>query len=64
MELIEHILHNWGVANRVDYGGGYHPNDALARKFGKTRIVKYQYSQPGQKVKWDDGLNRFPGSSY
>lgn len=60
MELIEHILHNWGVAlTGVDYGGGYHPNDALARKFGKTRIVKYQYSQPGQKVKWDDGLNRF-----
>ena len=28
-------------------------------KFGKTRIVKYQYSQPGQKVKWMMGSNRF-----
>lgn len=59
-EIIERLIHFWDVKLvGVDYGGGYHPNDALARKFGRQRIVKYQYSQPGQKVKWDDGLNRF-----
>lgn len=60
MDLIERLIATWDIKLvGVDYGGGHHPNDALARKFGRKRIVKYQYSQPGQKVKWDDGLNRF-----
>lgn len=42
-----------------DYGGGFWPNDELTRRFGWQRIVKYQYSTPGQKVKWEDGLKRF-----
>ncbi len=58
--IIEALINLWDVKLiGVDYGGGYHPNDALARKFGQKRVVKYQYSTPGQKVKWDDGLNRF-----
>jgi hypothetical protein len=27
--------------------------------FSKNRIVKYQYSNPGQKVKWEEKLHRF-----
>lgn len=42
-----------------DYGGGFWPNDALIHKFGFGRVVKYQYSTPGTKVKWEDGLKRF-----
>lgn len=58
--IIEQLIHFWDVKLvGADYGGGYDRNDALARKFGRSRIVKYQYSQPGQKVKWDDGLHRF-----
>ena len=42
-----------------DYGGGFWPNDELTRRFGWQRIVKYQYSTPATKVKWEDGLKRF-----
>jgi hypothetical protein len=60
LELIEKLVQYWDVKLvGCDYGGGFDRNDALARKFGKNRIVKYQYSQPGIKVKWEDGLNRF-----
>lgn len=60
IDLIEQIIQRWNVRLvGVDYGGGHHPNDALARKFGRKRIVKYQYSQPSQKVRWDEGLQRF-----
>ena len=27
-----------------DYGGGFDRNDAMIRKFGPTRVFKYQYS--------------------
>lgn len=43
----------------ADYGGGFWPNDELTRRFGFHRIVKYQYSTPAAKVKWEDGLKRF-----
>lgn len=42
-----------------DYGGGFWPNDELTRRFGWQRIVKYQYSTPSTKVRWEDGLKRF-----
>jgi hypothetical protein len=42
-----------------DYGGGFWPNDELTRRFGWQRIIKYQYSTPATKVKWEDGLKRF-----
>jgi hypothetical protein len=58
--IIEEMIRGWGVDMvGVDYGGGYHPNDRLTRKFGQNKIWKYQYSQPGQKVKWEDPLKRF-----
>lgn len=59
LELIEQIIKNWNVLLvGADYGGGFDRNDHLTRKFG-SKIVKYQYSQPGQKVKWEDSLRRF-----
>ena len=43
-----------------DYGGGFDRNDALIRKYGPTRVFKYQYSTiTSGKVKWDSGLARF-----
>jgi hypothetical protein len=60
LDLIEKLVQYWDIKLvGADYGGGFDRNDALARKFGKSRIVKYQYSQPGIKVKWEDGLQRF-----
>lgn len=59
LELIEQLLKAWNVTLvGADYGGGFDRNDTLTRKFG-TKIIKYQYSQPGQKVKWEDSLKRF-----
>ena len=60
LDLIEQLIKYWNInLVGVDYGGGFDRNDRLARKFGKDRIVKYQYSQPGQKVKWEPDLHRF-----
>jgi hypothetical protein len=60
LELIEKLVQYWDAKLvGCDYGGGFDRNDALARRFGKNRIVKYQYSQPGVKVKWEDGLGRY-----
>ena len=60
LELITKLIKYWDARLvGCDYGGGFDRNDALARIFGRNRIVKYQYSQPSQKVKWDDGMNRF-----
>jgi len=44
----------------VDYGGGFHPNDTLVRRFGPQKIIKYQYN-PRQKKKiyWEPNLNRY-----
>lgn len=43
-----------------DYGGGFDRNDALIRRFGPTRVFKYQYSTiTSGKFKWDAGLSRF-----
>lgn len=59
LDIISKIIQGWNVDMiGVDYGGGFDRNDALKRRFG-DRIVKYQYSQPGVKVKWEDGLRRY-----
>jgi hypothetical protein len=60
LSIIEEIIRNWDVALvGVDYGGGFDRNDHLQRKFGTNKIWKYQYSMPGQKVKWEPDLRRF-----
>lgn len=60
LEEIIATIEKWQVRKvGCDYGGGFWPNDALTRKFGMMRIVKYQYSTPSEKVRWEDGLKRF-----
>ncbi len=57
---IINICKEWRV-NRVasDWGGGFFPNDHLARELGASRIVKYQYGNPKMKMKWEPNLGRF-----
>lgn len=58
-EIIRTII-KWNVRRiGVDYGGGFWPNDTLTNQFGMNRVVKYQYSTPSEKVRWEDGLKRF-----
>jgi hypothetical protein len=60
LELIENIIKAYNVeAIGTDYGGGFDRNDHLQRRFGTNRIFKYQYSTPGQKIKWEPDLRRF-----
>lgn len=60
LESIDKIIREFRVELvGCDYGGGFWPNDELTRRFGFQRIVKYQYSQPATKVRWEDGLKRF-----
>ncbi len=60
LKMIEELIRYWNVdLVGCDYGGGFDRNDALSRIFGRTKIVKYQYSQPKTKVKWEEGLRRF-----
>jgi hypothetical protein len=60
LDKIEQIIKFWNVMFAgTDYGGGFDRNDHLKRKFGREKIRKYQYSQPGQKVKWEPDLDRF-----
>jgi hypothetical protein len=43
----------------VDYGGGFHPNDTLLRRFGPDKIMKYQYNpRQKKKVYWEPDLLR------
>jgi intein/homing endonuclease len=60
MQLIQELLDTvkFDLAF-VDYGGGFDPNDALVRKYGRKKIYKCQYSTPSEIIKWDNGLDRF-----
>lgn len=60
LDFIDNVIRRWNVLLvGTDYGGGFDRNDHLQRKFGTDRIVKYQYSQPGQKISWQPELKRF-----
>jgi Phage terminase large subunit (GpA) len=60
LDLIKQLIKHWDVKLiGCDYGGGFDRNDDLTRSIGKNKIWKYQYSQPGTKVKWDPELSRF-----
>jgi Phage terminase large subunit (GpA) len=44
----------------ADYGGGFHPNDHLTRKFGPKRVHKYQYLPRGKKkIAWNPAFRRW-----
>ena len=61
LEKIEEILRAFNVRIiGVDYGGGHYPNDFLVRKFGRERVMKYQYvARLAGKVKWEPKLQRW-----
>lgn len=60
LDILDQMIKSWNImVVGCDYGGGFDRNDHLQRKFGRERIMKYQYSTPGQKVKWEPELNRF-----
>lgn len=61
LDIINQLISKYNIALvGVDYGGGLDRNDALIRKWGPTRIVKYQYSPlSSAKWKWEDGMKRF-----
>lgn len=44
----------------ADYGGGFDRNDALIRRYGPERVVKYQYVwRLKKKLSWEPSLGRF-----
>lgn len=44
----------------ADYGGGFHTNDHLTRKFGPKRVHKYQYLPRGKKkIAWNPAFRRW-----
>lgn len=60
ISLIMKMIDYWNVSLvGVDYGGGFYMNDKLERRYGKERIVKFQYTNPSVKVKWDRDMQRF-----
>ncbi len=60
MDAVMNDIDRWAIRRvGADYGGGFWPNDKLLNRFGWERIIKYQYSTPNAKVKWDDGLKRY-----
>lgn len=60
LDTVMNDIDRWTVRRvGADYGGGFWPNDKLLNRFGWERIVKYQYSTPNAKVKWEDGLKRY-----
>ncbi len=61
LDKLEEILRAFNVRLiGTDYGGGYHPNDFLVRRFGKERVQKYQYNaRQAAKVVWNAKLGRW-----
>jgi hypothetical protein len=61
LDLISQVLAQMNVVLvGADYGGGFHPNAALIRRFGPQKIMKYQYNpQQKRKVYWEKELKRW-----
>lgn len=60
MQSIIRLLHQYKVKYiGTDFGGGMVQNDQLMREFGAQRVLKYQYSNPKTKMKWEPNLYRF-----
>ena len=60
-ELILNILEKFKVMIiGADYGGGFHMNDIITRKFGPQRLAKFQYMQRiRKKVEYDQKFRRY-----
>lgn len=61
LEKLEAILRTFNIRIiGADYGGGHYPNDFLTRKFGRERLMKYQYvARLSAKVRWEPKLLRW-----
>jgi len=61
LEMIDELLTYFNVRLiGTDYGGGFDRNDHLVRKFGPSRVWKYQYmARSKKKLEWDTKLGRF-----
>lgn len=60
LELLKQLIRGWNVdVIGVDFGGGYWPNNELIKTFGPHRVIKWQYSQPSEKWRWDAGQQRY-----
>ena len=61
LAMLDEMLTTWKVTIiGTDYGGGFHQNDHLMRKFGPMRLAKFQYmARAKRKVEWDPKLRRY-----
>lgn len=59
--MIKKILHEFNAhIIGADYGGGFHPNDALMREFGPRKLVTFQYmGRVKRKVGYEPKLRRY-----
>lgn len=61
LKMIEELLSEFKVlVIGTDYGGGFHQNDFLMRKFGPLRLAKFQYmAKCKRKVEFEPKLRRY-----
>jgi hypothetical protein len=61
LQKIEEVLRAYNVrVIGADYGGGHYPNDFLVRRFGRERVMRYQYAaRLSAKVRWENKLQRW-----
>jgi len=61
LQKIEEICRAYNVRIiGADYGGGHYPNDFLVRRFGRERVMRYQYAaRLSAKVRWESKLQRW-----
>ena len=61
LDAISQYLVNFNIqVCGVDYGGGFDRNEALIRRFGPKKILKYQYTdQLKGVIRYDNKLGRF-----
>lgn len=61
LKMIEELLSEFKVlVIGTDYGGGFHQNDFLMRKFGPLRLAKFQYmAKCRRKVEFEPKLRRY-----
>lgn len=64
LALVESLIARFHVKLAgTDFGGGWIQNDKLVRRFGPTRIAKYQYSgNKGKICQWDPKEYRWKGN--
>lgn len=61
IDLLKDLIERYNVTVvGCDYGGGFGLNEALMRRFGHKRVVRFQYVEnPKAIVRWDDKKMRY-----